>query len=76
MDQTKKDIAKMFLKACNAQVISQTESDTFRSTTYILYVLVDDRLTAETWLEQESKLEPPEYFYEFKQLIPIEEIKS
>jgi len=59
----KRDTAKMFLKSCKARVINVAENDTSRTTTYTMDVVIDDQIITEIWIENESKLEEPEYYY-------------
>ena len=65
-----RDQAKKFLAAMNPHVMSVTETDIYRRTVYEIDVL-DNGTTpnTEVWIERESKLEEPEYFYNLSQFI-------
>jgi hypothetical protein len=58
---TQRESARRFLKVSQAKEISTTETDTFKRTVYEIDMAKDGK--TEVWIERESKLEEPEYFY-------------
>ena len=60
---TDPQVGKKFLHQFLADEISSTESDTFRRKVFEIEI---GGLT-EVWIERESKLEEPEYFYQLFQ---------
>ena len=65
---TQRDQARQFLKATKAREVSVNENDTSRRTVYEIDLLENGTdLVTEVWIERESKLEEPEYFYNLYQ---------
>ncbi len=61
---TQREQARQFLRGANAREVSVIETDIFKRTVYEIDLLENGTTPiTEVWIEQESKLEEPEYFY-------------
>lgn len=61
-----RETAKLFLKSCHAREMSRTESDTWINVHYEIDVVDNGQVVTEIWIENESKLEEPEYRYSLR----------